>query len=78
MTSVSVKIPDSLAKQAREMAEKEEITLDQLVSSAVAEKVTAWKTVGYLESRAARSSREEFEAALNKVPNVEPDEHDRL
>jgi predicted transcriptional regulator len=78
MTSVSVKIPDSLAKQAREMAEKEEITLDQLVSSAVAEKVAAWKTVGYLESRAARGSREKFEAALNKVPHVEPDEHDRL
>jgi predicted transcriptional regulator len=78
MTSMSVKIPDSLAKQAREMAEKEEITLDQLVSSAVAEKVAAWKTVGYLESRAARGSREKFEAALNKVPNVEPDERDRL
>jgi hypothetical protein len=77
MTSVNVKIPDSLAKQAREMAEKEEITLDQLVSS-VAEKVAAWKTVGYLESRAARGSREKFEAALNKVPHVEPDEHDRL
>jgi predicted transcriptional regulator len=78
MTSVSVKIPDSVAKQAREMAEKEEITLDQLVSSAVAEKVAAWKTVGYLESRAARGSREKFEAALSKVPQVEPDEHDRL
>jgi predicted transcriptional regulator len=78
MTSVSVKIPDSLAKQAREMAEKEEITLDQLVSSAVAEKVAAWKTVRYLESRAARGSREKFEAALSKVPHVEPDERDRL
>jgi hypothetical protein len=78
MTSMNVKIPDSLAKQAREMAEKEEITLDQLVSSAVAEKVAAWKTVGYLESRAARGRREKFESALNKVPEVESDERDRL
>ena len=78
MTTMNVKVPDSLVKQAKEMAEKEEVTLDQLVSSALAEKVAAWKTVGYLESRAARGSREKFEKAMAKVPDVEPEEYDRL
>ena len=56
MTTMNVKVPDSLVKQAQEMAEKEDVTLDQLVSSALAEKVAAWKTIGYLESRAQNSN----------------------
>jgi predicted transcriptional regulator len=78
MTTMNVKLPDSLVKQAQEMAEKEDVTLDQLVSSALAEKVAAWKTVVYLENRAARGNREKFEKAMAKVPNVEPDERDQL
>jgi len=78
MTTMNVKLPDSLVKQAQEMAEKEEVTLDQLVSSALAEKVAAWKTVGYLQARAARGDREKFEKAMSKVPVLEPDERDRL
>lgn len=32
----------------------------------------------YLETRAARASREKFEGVLAKVPDVEPEEYDRL
>ena len=32
----------------------------------------------YLDERAARGSREKFDAVLAKVPDVEPEEHDRL
>ena len=78
MTTMNIKVPDSLVKQAQEMAEKEDVTLDQLVSSALAEKVAAWKTVVYLEDRGARGNRGRFEKAMAKVPDVEPDERDRL
>ena len=32
----------------------------------------------YLEQRAKRGSREKFERALSRVPDVEPEEHDKL
>jgi len=35
-------------------------------------------TEDYLEERAARGSRKRFEAVLEKVPDVEPEERDRL
>jgi hypothetical protein len=35
-------------------------------------------TVEYLQERAKRGSREKFEAVLAKVPDVEPEEYDRL
>ena len=44
----------------------------------VAERLSALMTEDYLEERAARGSRERFEAVLRKVPSVEPEERDRL
>ncbi len=74
----NVSIPESLLKQVREISEREGITVDQFVSSAIAEKASAWATVEYLKERARRGSREKFLRALSKVPKVEPDEADKL
>ena len=74
----NVPIPESLLKKVRELSEKEGITVDQFVSSAIAEKASAWMTVEYLKERAASGSREKFLKALDKVPKVEPAEDDKL
>ena len=74
----NVVIPESLFKQIRELAEKEGVSLEQFISSAVAEKASAWLTVEYLKNRVKHASREKFEKALSKVPNIEPDEKDRF
>ena len=77
-TLEAVAVPESLLKQVRELAEREGITVEQFVSSAVAEKAAAWTTLEYIKQRAARGSREKFERVLSRVPDVEPEEHDRL
>lgn len=74
----NITIPESLLKQVRELAEKEGVTLEQFISSAMAEKAAAWMTVEYLEQRARNGSREGFLQALSKVPATEPDERDRI
>ncbi|MGC2236751.1 MAG: hypothetical protein WA584_11355 [Pyrinomonadaceae bacterium] len=74
----NVTIPESLLKKVRELSEKEGITVDQFISSAIAEKASAWATVEYLKERASRGSREKFLKALSKVPKVEPDEEDKI
>lgn len=78
MSTMNIKVPDSLLRRAREMAEKEDMTLEQLISSALAEKMAAWMTVEYLEKRAARGSRHKFQQAMDKVPDVEPEEADSI
>lgn len=78
MSSESIAVPESLLKQVRELAEEKGVTLEQFVSTAIAEKMAAWLTVDYLERRGAAASREKFEQALARVPDVEPEEHDRL
>ncbi len=77
-TMENVAVPESLLKQVRELAEKEGVTLEQFISSAMAEKAAAWMTIEYLEKRAAQGRRQKFQKALNNVSDVEPEEQDRL
>lgn len=46
--------------------------------TAVAEKVSALMTLDYLQVRAARGSRDKFEAVLAKVADREPPGYDAL
>jgi hypothetical protein len=78
MSALSLRLPNSLHERARELARREGISINQLVSAALAEKMSALLTEEYLEARARRGSRERFDAALAQVPDVEPDEDDRL
>ena len=78
MSTLSVRLPTSLHQQLRECAEREGTSINQLISSAVAEKLSALRTVEYLEERARRGSRKKFEAVLRTVPDVEPEDFDRL
>jgi len=78
MSTISLRLPESLHEAARELAEKEKISINQLITLAVAEKVSALLTEEYLEERAKRGSREKFERAMSKAADLEPVEEDRL
>jgi hypothetical protein len=78
MGALSLRLPESLHRKLGEVAEREGVSINQLISSAVAEKMSALMTEEYLTARARRASRRRFEAVLAKVPDVEPDESDRI
>ena len=78
MSTLSVRLPASLHHQIKVLAEQEGISMNHLITVAVAEKVATLRTVAYLEDRARRGSRALFEAVLAKVPDVEPEEYDRF
>jgi hypothetical protein len=78
MSTVQVHLPDSLQQQLQALAERDGISIDQFIATAVAEKMAALLTETYLEERAKRGSRAKYEAALAQVPDVEPEPHDRL
>ena len=78
MSTISLRLPESLHKSARELAKKEKISINQLVTLALAEKVSAIGAQDYLEKRAKRASEAKFDAAMAKVADVEPPDYDRL
>lgn len=78
MSTLSLRLPNSLHKQLRKVAREEGVSINQLISSAVGEKLAALMTVDYLKERAARGDRSRFEEALSKVPDIEASVEDRL
>ena len=78
MSTLSLRLPNSLHREIRELAKKEGISINQFITTAAAEKLSALMTEEYLEKRARRGNREAFEEALARLPDVEPEEFDRL
>jgi len=78
MSSISLRLPESLHKRVRELAKKEGISINQLINSALVEKVSALMTVEYLQERTKRGSLSRFERALSKVKDIEPRGQDRI
>ncbi|MCB9076225.1 MAG: toxin-antitoxin system HicB family antitoxin [Anaerolineaceae bacterium] len=78
MSTISVRLPNYLHETLRELAQAEQVSINQLIVLAIAEKVSALKAEEYLTQRAARGTRAKFEAAMVKVADVEPEEYDRL
>ncbi len=78
MSTVNVQLPESLHNTLKELSEKEGVSINQFITLAVSEKMSALLTVDYLKKRAERGSREAFEQIMAEVPDVEPEEYDRL
>lgn len=76
MSTISLRLPDSLHKQVREFAKQNGISINQFAAAAIAEKLAALLTGEYLERRAERGSRARFEQTLAKVPAVPPEAQD--
>jgi hypothetical protein len=78
MSTMSLRLPESLHEKVRELAAKEGVSINQLITTALAEKLSALMTVEYLEERARRGDRRNFERVLAKVKDREPDADDEL
>lgn len=72
MSTISLRLPESLHAQARALAEREGISINQLIATSLAEKMSALMTSEYLEARAARGSPTAFRRVLKKVKDRAP------
>jgi hypothetical protein len=87
VTNLNVQIPNSLYKQIEAKAVKENVPIDQLVAIpskmvakgiALSAQVSAWGSKDYIKRRIARGSWDKFKQVLSKVPDVEPEDYDKL
>jgi hypothetical protein len=73
---MSIRLPTSIHQRVRELARRENISINQLIASAVAEKLAALMAEEIIGERARRGSRAKFDRALALVPDVKPDPGD--
>lgn len=78
MSTISLRLPDSLHESVRNLAKQDNISINQFVATALAEKMSALTTEKYLSERAQKANKTQFQAVLSKVKDVDPDPLDKL
>lgn len=78
MHQINIKLPNSLHHAAAELAKKENISINQFIMLAIAEKLSALGTEDFIENRGKRANRKKFLEVLDSAPDIEPNEEDKL
>jgi post-segregation antitoxin (ccd killing protein) len=78
MSALTVNLPDNLHEKAREVAALKNLSMDALVTIALAQSLSRLVPEAHLEERAARATGKGVDDFLAQVPAAEPPEWDRL
>lgn len=70
MSALTVRLPNSVHQKVKELAERDEISMNQFIASAVAEKMASVMTLDYLKAEAAKGKRSDFKHYLGRVADV--------
>lgn len=72
MSQFALRLPNSLHERVRAMAREDDVSLNQFITMAVAEKVSELETAAFFRERAGRGDLTQLQRILDRVPDVEP------
>ena len=78
MSSLSLRLPESLHRKLSELARRDGVSMNQFITAAVGEKLAALMTEEYLLERGKHASVAKFDAVLAKIPDGAPTRGDEL
>ena len=78
MSALTVNLPDNLHKKAREVAASKNLSMDALVTIALAQSLSQLVAEPQLEERAMRATGKGIAEFLAQAPDAEPPEWDKL
>ena len=70
--NVALRLPDSLGVNLKEFSKHENISMNQFIATAVAEKMSALKTYDYLKEREKEGSIAHLKSMMDKVAERKP------
>jgi len=77
MTALTIRLPNSVHQKIKELAEREDISVNQFIASAASEKMASVLTVDFLKSEAAKGKRSDFKHYMSLVPDVPAQKGDK-
>lgn len=78
MSTLSLRLPDSIHRHIKEIAKREGVSINQFISTAISEKISAILTEEYLTARAESAKPGTLKTLLDKIPDREPLAGDEL
>ena len=76
MAALTIRLPNSVHQKIKELAERDDISVNQFIASAAAEKMASVMTLDYLRTEAGKGKRSDFEHYLSRVPDAPADAND--
>ena len=78
MTRIQIELPASVHERAKHLAQRDGVSVDQFISTALAEKMSVLEAEPYVRDLAPRGNREAFDRVMAKVPARKPLRGDEL
>ncbi len=78
MSALNLRLPNSLHRHLKEIAQQDGVSINLFIASAVAEKISALTTEDYITARAKKARKGAFKKILDRVPKRPPLPNDEL
>ena len=78
MSALNLRLPDSIHRHIREIANRDGVSINLFITSAVSEKISALTTEEYIAARAARARKGAVRKVLDRVSRRKPLPGDEL
>lgn len=70
MSALTIRLPNSVHQKIKELAARDDVSVNQFIASAASEKMASVLTLDYLKAEAAKGKRSDFDHYLSMVPDV--------
>jgi predicted DNA-binding ribbon-helix-helix protein len=70
MTALTIRLPNSVHQKIKELAARDDVSVNQFIASAASEKMASVLTLDFLKSEATKGKRSDFEHYLSMVPDA--------
>lgn len=78
MSALNLRLPDSVHRHIREIAQQDGVSINLFITSAVSEKISALTTEDYIADRSKHARKGAFGKVLDRVPKRSPLPGDEL
>lgn len=78
MTALTIRLPNSVHEKIKELAARDDVSVNQFIASAASEKMASVLTLDFLKSEAVKGKRSDFEHYLSMVPDAPAQAGDEL
>lgn len=76
MTALTIRLPNSVHQKIKERAARDDVSVNQFIASAAAEKMASVLTLDFFKAEAAKGQRSDFDRYLSMEPDVPAQEGD--
>ncbi|MFZ2739345.1 MAG: YlcI/YnfO family protein [Burkholderiaceae bacterium] len=77
MTAITIRLPNSVHQKIKELAARDDVSVNQFIASAASEKMASVLTLDFLKAEAAKGKRSDFDHYLSLVPDVGAEKGDK-